>query len=110
MQTPLSRKRISDSKWLILVSCSSEPVVPGDEEEAAASPEPEPEVEKEPEAAVMELKSETMLESQTDAHTAEDQTEKSPAATTPTTEAASVPAEPAPAAPEENRVGLNVLK
>uniref|UniRef100_A0A3Q1J2P8 Uncharacterized protein n=1 Tax=Anabas testudineus TaxID=64144 RepID=A0A3Q1J2P8_ANATE len=63
------------------------PVVPGDEEEEAAAspePEPEPEVEKEPEAAVVELKSETMLESQTD-------------------EPASVPAEPAPAAPEENR-------
>lgn len=84
-------------------------MVPGDEEEEAAAspePEPEPEVEKEPEAAVVELKSETMLESQTDGHTGEGQTEKSPAATTPT-EPASVPAEPAPAAPEENRVGLS---
>uniref|UniRef100_A0A3B5ABB8 G3BP stress granule assembly factor 1 n=1 Tax=Stegastes partitus TaxID=144197 RepID=A0A3B5ABB8_9TELE len=82
----------------------SEPAVPGDEEEAAASPEPEPEVEKEAEAAVLELKSETMLETQTDGHTTDDQTEKSPAAATPpTTEPASAPAEPAPAAPEENR-------
>lgn len=88
---------------------SSEPVVPGDEEEAAAaSPEPEPEVEKEAEAAVVELKPETMLETQTDAHTTDDQTEKSPAAAPPTAEPAAVPAEPAPAAPEENRVGLNL--
>uniref|UniRef100_A0A3B4XQ08 GTPase activating protein (SH3 domain) binding protein 1 n=1 Tax=Seriola lalandi dorsalis TaxID=1841481 RepID=A0A3B4XQ08_SERLL len=82
----------------------SEPAVPGDDEEAgAASPEPEPEVEKEAEAAVVELKSETLLETQTDSHTADDQTEKSPAAAPPTTEPASVTAEPAPAAPEENR-------
>ncbi|XP_022616054.1 ras GTPase-activating protein-binding protein 1 isoform X2 [Seriola dumerili] len=82
----------------------SEPAVPGDDEEAgAASPEPEPEVEKEAEAAVVELKSETLLETQTDSHTADDQTEKSPAAAPPTTEPTSVTAEPAPAAPEENR-------
>eukprot|EP00064_Thunnus_orientalis_P023823 superscaffoldBa00009419_g24084 len=84
-------------------SSCSEPAVPGDEEEAAASPEPEPEVEKEPEPAVVELKSETMLETQTDANTADDQTEKSPAAAPPTAEPAAVPAEPAPTAPEENR-------
>uniref|UniRef100_A0A3B4XJN7 GTPase activating protein (SH3 domain) binding protein 1 n=1 Tax=Seriola lalandi dorsalis TaxID=1841481 RepID=A0A3B4XJN7_SERLL len=84
---------------------ASEPAVPGDDEEAgAASPEPEPEVEKEAEAAVVELKSETLLETQTDSHTADDQTEKSPAAAPPTTEPASVTAEPAPAAPEENRL------
>lgn len=89
---------------------SSEPAVPGDEEEAAAaaSPEPEPEVEKEVEAAVVELKPETMPETQTDAHTTDDQTEKSPTAAPPTAEPAAVPAEPAPAAPEENRVGLNL--
>uniref|UniRef100_A0A4W6CN21 GTPase activating protein (SH3 domain) binding protein 1 n=1 Tax=Lates calcarifer TaxID=8187 RepID=A0A4W6CN21_LATCA len=82
----------------------SEPAVPGDEEEAAAeSPEPEAEVEKEAEAAAVELKSESMLETQTDAHVADDQTEKSPAAAPPTTEPTSAPAEPAPAAPEENR-------
>uniref|UniRef100_A0A8D3A126 GTPase activating protein (SH3 domain) binding protein 1 n=1 Tax=Scophthalmus maximus TaxID=52904 RepID=A0A8D3A126_SCOMX len=80
----------------------SEPTVPGDDEEAAAaSPEPEPEVEKE--AEVVELKSETSPETQTDA--VDEHTEKSPApaAAPPTTEPASVPAEPAPAAPEENR-------
>lgn len=79
-------------------------MAPGDDDEAAAaSPEPEPEVEKE--AEVTELKSETMLETQTDS--ADDQTEKSPAAAPPTAELAAVPAEPAPAAPEENRVGVN---
>ncbi|KAK2904528.1 hypothetical protein Q8A73_011185 [Channa argus] len=83
----------------------SEPAGPADEEEvaAAASPEPEPEVEKVEEAAVVELKQETMLESQTDGHAADDQTEKSPSVTPPTTEPVSAPAEPAPAAPEENR-------
>lgn len=104
----VTHQSLSDAQWSVLVSCSSEPVAPGDEEEVAVSPEPE--VEKEPEAAVVELKSETMLESQTDSHVAEDQAEKSPAATTPPTEAASVPAEPAPAVPEENRVGLTDLK
>ncbi len=90
---------------LVLVPSSSEPAVPGDEEEvAAASPEPEPEVEKEAEAAVVELKPETLLETQTDTHTADDQTEKSPTAAPPTAEPAAVPAEPAPAAPEGNRV------
>uniref|UniRef100_A0A3Q0T2V1 GTPase activating protein (SH3 domain) binding protein 1 n=1 Tax=Amphilophus citrinellus TaxID=61819 RepID=A0A3Q0T2V1_AMPCI len=86
--------------------CSSEPAVPGDEEEAAAaSPEPQQEVEKEAEAAVVEVKPETLLDAQTDAHTADDQTEKSPAPTAPpTTEATPAPAEPAPAAPEENRL------
>uniref|UniRef100_A0A669CJW3 GTPase activating protein (SH3 domain) binding protein 1 n=1 Tax=Oreochromis niloticus TaxID=8128 RepID=A0A669CJW3_ORENI len=64
----------------------SEPAVPGDEEEAvAASPEPEQEAEKEAEA--VELKPETQTDTQTDAHTGDEQTEKSPA----------------PAAPEENR-------
>lgn len=63
-------------------------------------------MEKEAEAAAVELKSESMLETQTDAHVADDQTEKSPAAAPPTTEPTSAPAEPAPAAPEENRVGL----
>lgn len=58
------------------------------------------------EAAGVELKPETMLETQTDGNT-DDQTEKSPAAAPPTAEPAPVPAEPAPAAPEENRVGLN---
>lgn len=87
---------------------SSEPAVPGDEEEAVATPEPEPEVEKEAEAAVVELKPETMLETQTDAHTTDDQTEKSPTAAPPAAEPATVPAEPAPAAPEENRVRLNL--
>lgn len=85
-------------------SACSEPAVPGDEEEAAAaSPEPEPEVEKEADAAVVELKPETMLETQTDSNTSDDQTEKSPAAAPPTAELAAVPAEPTPAAPEENR-------
>ncbi|CAK6976672.1 ras GTPase-activating protein-binding protein 1 [Scomber scombrus] len=81
----------------------SEPTVPGDDEEAAASPEPEPEAEKEPEAAVVELKSETMLESEVDGITPDDQTEKSPASAPPTAEPTAVPAEPTPAAPEENR-------
>ncbi|XP_053735066.1 ras GTPase-activating protein-binding protein 1 [Synchiropus splendidus] len=78
----------------------SEPVPPGDDEEAAAAtPEPEPEVEKEAEAPV-DLKTETMLDTQTETHTADDQTEKSlaPAATEP-----AAVTEPAPAAPEENR-------
>ncbi|XP_053284737.1 ras GTPase-activating protein-binding protein 1 [Pleuronectes platessa] len=82
----------------------SEPPAPGDEEEvAAASPEPEPEVEKEAEAAEVELKSETTLETQTDALKIEDQTDSSPASAPPTTEPVIMPAEPAPAAPEENR-------
>ncbi|KAG7219133.1 hypothetical protein INR49_019295 [Caranx melampygus] len=77
----------------------SEPVAPGDEEAAAVSPEPEVEVEKEAEPAAVELKSETMLETQTEA--ADDQTDKSPAP--PTAEPPSVPAEPTPTVPEENR-------
>uniref|UniRef100_A0A3Q3FAN1 GTPase activating protein (SH3 domain) binding protein 1 n=1 Tax=Labrus bergylta TaxID=56723 RepID=A0A3Q3FAN1_9LABR len=82
----------------------SEPTVPGDEEEAAAaSPEPEPEVEKEVEAAVVELKQESMIETQTDSNTTDDQTEKSPAAAPPTVEPVTMPAESTPAAPEENR-------
>uniref|UniRef100_H3D5Z3 GTPase activating protein (SH3 domain) binding protein 1 n=1 Tax=Tetraodon nigroviridis TaxID=99883 RepID=H3D5Z3_TETNG len=44
---------------------SSEPTVPGDDEEASAV-SPEPEAEKEAELAVTELKAETMLETQTD--------------------------------------------
>ncbi|XP_029020889.1 ras GTPase-activating protein-binding protein 1 [Betta splendens] len=81
----------------------SELTVPCDEEDVpAASPEPEPEVEKEAEVPVVDLKTESMPESQTDGHTAEEQTETSPAATTPT-EPASVAAESTPAAPEENR-------
>ena len=56
----------------------------------------------------MELKSETMLETQTDTHTSDEQTEKSPAAPPPSAEPAAVPTDPAPAAPEENRVGLNL--
>lgn len=92
-----------------LLSFSSEPTVPGDEEEApAASPEPEPEVEKEAEAPVVEP--EVMLETQTDANTSDDQTEKSPAAAPTTAEPAAVPAEPTPAAPEENRVSLNEIE
>lgn len=64
-----------------------------------ASPEPEQEAEKEAEA--VELKPETKPDTQTD-----EQTEKSPAPATPSaTEAVAAPAEPAPAAPEENRVG-----
>ncbi len=94
---------------LILFLLSSEPAVPGDEEEAAAaSPEPEPEAEKEVEAAVVEQKTEPLLETQTDSNMADDQTEKSPIAAPPTAEPAAVPAEPAPAAPEENRVCLDV--
>ncbi|XP_062250006.1 ras GTPase-activating protein-binding protein 1 [Platichthys flesus] len=82
----------------------SEPAAPGDDEEVvAASPEPEPEVEKEAEAAVVELKSEPTPETQTDALKIEDQTDSSPAAAPPTLEPVTMPAEPAPAAPEENR-------
>ncbi|XP_012717260.2 ras GTPase-activating protein-binding protein 1 [Fundulus heteroclitus] len=82
-----------------------EPAVPGDEEEeAAASPEPEHEAEKEAEAGEAELKAETMLETQTESLTIEDQTEKSPpTVVAPTTEPASAPAEAAVSAPEENR-------
>lgn len=65
-------------------------------------------MEKEAEAAPVELKQEVMLEQQTDAHTTDDQTEKSPAAAPPTTEPAAAPPEPAPAAPEENRVSSNL--
>lgn len=109
MQSQLDSNR--PCNCLVLVACSSEPTVPGDEEEAAAeSPEPELEVEKESEAAVVELKSESMLETQTDAHAANDQTEKSPTAAPPTAEPAAVPAEAAPAAPEENRVSLNAYQ
>ncbi|XP_034038201.1 ras GTPase-activating protein-binding protein 1 [Thalassophryne amazonica] len=85
-----------------------EPPAPEEEEEEeevapALSPEPEAEVEKEAESPVVELKPETVLESQTETHTVDDLTEKSPIAAPPTTEPAAVPAEPAPAAPEENR-------
>lgn len=99
----------SQRNSLVLVPSSSEPTVPGDEEEVAAvSPEPEPEVEKEVEAAIVELKPETMLDTQTDTNTTEDQTDgKSPVTAPPTAEPAPVPAEPTPTAPEENRVGLN---
>lgn len=83
------------------VMCSSEPAVPGDDEVTAASPEPE--VEKEAEAAAaVELKPEALLETQAD--TADDPTHKSPTAAPPTAEPVSVSTEPAPAAPEENRV------
>uniref|UniRef100_A0A3B5MIC4 GTPase activating protein (SH3 domain) binding protein 1 n=1 Tax=Xiphophorus couchianus TaxID=32473 RepID=A0A3B5MIC4_9TELE len=79
---------------------ASEPAAPGDEEEeAAVSPEPEHEAEKEAEVAEVELKVEVMLETQTEALTIEDQTEKSPStATAPTTEPA--PAEATPPAQE----------
>ncbi|KAM9741554.1 LOW QUALITY PROTEIN: ras GTPase-activating protein-binding protein 1 [Menidia menidia] len=79
----------------------SEPVAPGDEDEAAGgSPEPEPEAEKEAEAGEAEPKAELLLEADTQA--ADEQTEKSPATPLPpTTEPA--PAEPTPAAPEDNR-------
>ncbi|XP_071402506.1 ras GTPase-activating protein-binding protein 1 [Centroberyx affinis] len=81
-----------------------EPAVPGEEEEgAAASPEPEPEAEKEAEAAAVELKTETMLETQAETHTADEQTEKSSAPAPPAAEPAAAPAEPTAAAPEENR-------
>lgn len=82
-------------------AASSEPAVPGDEEEVAVSPEPEPEAEKDGEASA-ELKVETVMDTPTDTQTAEDQTEKSPAssAAPPTTEATPTPSEPAP---EENR-------
>lgn len=71
-----------------------------------ASPEPEQEAEKEAEAVAVELKPETKPDTQTDVHTGDEQTEKSPATATPSaTEAVAAPAEPAPAAPEENRVG-----
>lgn len=86
-------------------STSSEPAVPGDDEDAAAvSPEPEAEVEKEAEAAVTELKAEAMLETQTDLHTSEELSEKNHAAP-PAAEATTGPSEAATAAPEENRVG-----
>lgn len=81
-------------------------MVPGDDEEATVvSPEPEPEAEKEAEVAVTEVKSETMLEPQTDLHTSEELSEKNHAAAQPPAEATTVPSEPATAAPEENRVG-----
>lgn len=87
-------------------SVSSEPAVPGDDEEATAvSPEPEPEAEKEAEVGVTELKSETLLEPQTDLHTSEELSEKSHAAAQAPAEATTAPSEPATAAPEENRVG-----
>uniref|UniRef100_A0A672FYC0 GTPase activating protein (SH3 domain) binding protein 1 n=1 Tax=Salarias fasciatus TaxID=181472 RepID=A0A672FYC0_SALFA len=82
-------------------AASSEPAVPGDEEEVAVSPEPEPEAEKDGEASA-ELKAEAVVDAPADTQTAEDQTEKSPAssAAPPTTEATPTPSEPAQ---EENR-------
>lgn len=50
-----------------------------------------------------ELKAEALLETQTDLHASEEQSEKSHAAAQPTAEAAA--SEPAAAAPEESRVG-----
>lgn len=87
-------------------SASSEPAVPGDDEDAAAvSPEPEPEVEKEAEAAAAELKAEATLEAPTELHASEEPSEKGHAAAPPTADAASGPSEAAAAAPEESRVG-----
>ncbi|CAN9515214.1 unnamed protein product [Ophioblennius macclurei] len=82
-------------------AASSEPVVPGDEDEAAASPDPEPEAEKDGEVSA-EQKAEPAADTPTETQNAEDQTEKSPApsAAPPATEAAPTPSEPAP---EENR-------
>lgn len=70
-----------------------------------ASPVLEPEEEKDGEPA--ELKTETLMESQTDGHTNDEQTEKSPTPAPPTAEPAT---EPAPIAPEENRVGVNARR
>lgn len=85
-------------------TCSSEPAVPREEDEAAtASPVQEPpEAEKEGDALEVKAESVAVVESQTDAHTHEEQTEKSSTPAPPTTEPTS---DPTPAAPEENRVG-----
>lgn len=69
-----------------------------------ASPVQEPpEVEKEGDASELKAESAAAVESQTDGHTHEEQTEKSSTPAPPTAEPTS---EAAPAAPEENRVGL----
>ncbi|XP_068181160.1 ras GTPase-activating protein-binding protein 1 [Antennarius striatus] len=82
------------------VPCSG-PAAPGEEEEEAASASPEPEAEKEAEPVGVDLKPDAAAETLADA--ADDSTEKSPAPVPPITEPATAPAEPAPAAPEENR-------
>lgn len=86
---------------------SSEPTAPGDDEEGGASPEPE--AEKDLEAPEAERQADTH-DGRTETHSADEQTEKrSSSPAPPTTEPASAPAEPAPSAPEENRVGLSEL-
>lgn len=68
-----------------------------------ASPVQEPpEVEKEVDALELKVESAAPVESQTDGHTHEEQTEKSLTPAPPTAEPTS---DPTPAAPEENRVG-----
>lgn len=86
------------------MTCSSEPAAPQQEDEAPqTSPVQEPaEVEKEGDALELKVESVAPVESQTDAHTHEEQTGKSSTPAPPTAEPAS---EPTPAAPEENRVG-----
>lgn len=97
---------LKDEQIFFLSLHSSEPAVPGDDEDAVVvSPEPEGEVEKEAEVAVAELKAEAMLETQTDLHTSEEPSEKNHAAAPPAAEATTGPSEAATAAPEENRVG-----
>ncbi|XP_054647132.1 ras GTPase-activating protein-binding protein 1 [Dunckerocampus dactyliophorus] len=76
----------------------SEAALPTDDVEAAASPEPEPEGEKEADGTVADLKQDATQETQSDAHTANEQTEKGPALN-----AGTEPAEPAPVAQEENK-------
>nr|XP_057920681.1 ras GTPase-activating protein-binding protein 1 [Doryrhamphus excisus] len=79
----------------------SEAALPADDVEVAASPEPEPEGEEAAAAdgTAADLKQDAAPESQSDgAHAANEQTEKSPALN-----AGAEPAEPAPAAQEENR-------
>lgn len=97
---------LKDDRIFFSASTSSEPAVPGDDEDAAAvSPEPEAEGEKEAEVAVTELKAEAMLEAQADLHTSEEPSEKNHAAAPPAAEPPTGPSEAATAAPEENRVG-----
>lgn len=68
-----------------------------------ASPVQEPpEAEKEGDALELKAESAAAIESQTDGHALEEQTEKSSTPAPPTAEPTS---DPTPAAPEENRVG-----
>lgn len=79
--------------------CSPDPEAPQEEVVVTPEPQAEPEVELEPEPAVVELKQEPV--SQAESHPLEKAQRAPPSPT---------PADPAPAAPEDNRVSLHLVQ